>query len=106
MAEAAEVTGQDASLDSVHVDVLVRAHKKVCYYGQFSPYLTHVAFKHSLSVYPLQAGEKSSTTVRIFEKNDFYYFFEKDAEFAAKLTYGSSTVNIVIVFSFRILVCV
>ena len=30
MAEAADVTGQDASLDSVHVDVLVRAHKKVC----------------------------------------------------------------------------
>ena len=29
MAEAADVTGQDASLDSVHVDVLVRAHKKV-----------------------------------------------------------------------------
>ena len=44
--------------------------------------------------------------MRIFEKNDFYYFFEKDAEFAAKLTYGSSTVNIVIVFSFPILVCV
>ena len=42
---------------------------------------------------PIQAGEKSSTTVRIFEKNDFYYFFEKDAEFAAKLTYGSSTVK-------------
>jgi len=67
MADAADVAGQDASLDSVHVDVLVRAHKK--------------------------AGEKSSTTVRIFEKNDFYYFFEKDAEFAAKLTYGSSTVT-------------
>ena len=41
----------------------------------------------------IQAGEKSPTTVRIFEKNDFYYFFEKDAEFAAKLTYGSSTVS-------------
>ena len=41
----------------------------------------------------IQAGEKSSTTVRIFEKNDFYYLFEKDAEFAAKLTYGSSTVK-------------
>jgi DNA mismatch repair ATPase MutS len=31
--------------------------------------------------------------VRIFEKNDFYYLFEKDAEFAAQLTYGSSTVT-------------
>ena len=46
MAEAAEVTGQDASLDSVHVDVLVRAQKKVCIVDSL-PYLTHVAFKHS-----------------------------------------------------------
>ena len=29
MAEAAEATGQDVSLDSVHVDVLIKAHKKV-----------------------------------------------------------------------------
>ena len=29
MAESGEGTGQDVSLDSVHVDVLVRAHKKV-----------------------------------------------------------------------------
>ena len=40
-----------------------------------------------------KAGEKSATTVRIFEKNDFYYFFEKDAEFAAQFTYGSSMVR-------------
>ena len=82
MADAADVAGQDASLDSVHVDVLVRAHKKVCCVLSILPQMLSI-----------QAGEKSSTTVRIFEKNDFYYFFEKDAEFAAKLTYGSSTVK-------------
>ena len=94
MAEAAETTGQDASLDSVHVDVLIRAHKKVCH-----P-LINAKCKVELSI---QAGEKSPTTVRIFEKNDFYYLFEKDAEFAAKLTYGSSTVrlaNCVVFYSF------
>jgi len=67
MAEQADGGAQDVPLDSVHVDVLIRAQKK--------------------------AGEKSTTTVRIFEKNDFYYFFEKDAEFAAQFTYGSSMVT-------------
>ena len=30
MAEQAEGGAQDVPLDSVHVDVLIRAHKKVC----------------------------------------------------------------------------
>ena len=52
-------------LDSVHVDVLLKA--------------------------VIKAGEKSSSTVRIFEKNDYYYFFHADAELAAKFIYGSKT---------------
>jgi len=55
----------DASLDSVHVETLIKAVEK--------------------------AGEKSSTNVRIFERNDFYYLFGKDGELAAKFTYGSVT---------------
>ena len=56
----------DASLDSVHVETLIKAVTK--------------------------AGEKSATNVRIFERNDFYYLFDKDGEMAAKFTYGSVTV--------------
>ena len=52
-------------LDSVHVDVLLKA--------------------------VIKAGEKSSSTVRIFEKNDYFYFFHADAELAAKFIYGSKT---------------
>ena len=52
-------------LDSVHVDVLLKA--------------------------VIKAGEKSSSTVTIFEKNDYYYFFHADAELAAKFIYGSKT---------------
>eukprot|EP00090_Calanus_glacialis_P000024 TRINITY_DN10022_c0_g1_i1.p1 TRINITY_DN10022_c0_g1~~TRINITY_DN10022_c0_g1_i1.p1 ORF type:complete len:917 (-),score=322.44 TRINITY_DN10022_c0_g1_i1:110-2860(-) len=55
----------DASLDSVHVETLIKAVAK--------------------------AGEKSATNVRIFERNDFYYLFDKDGEMAAKFTYGSVT---------------
>jgi len=55
----------DASLDSVHVETLIKAVQK--------------------------AGEKSATNVRIFERNDFYYLFDKDGELAAKFIYGSVT---------------
>jgi len=55
----------DASLDSVHVETLIKAVEK--------------------------AGDKSSTNVRIFERNDFYYLFNKDGEMAAKFIYGSVT---------------
>jgi hypothetical protein len=41
----------DQSLDSVHVETLLKARQR--------------------------CGEKPATTVRIFERNDFYYFFEK-----------------------------
>ena len=83
MAEQAEGGAQDVPLDSVHVDVLIRAQKKVCIGALFC----------LLTTFLTKAGEKSATTVRIFEKNDFYYFFEKDAEFAAQFTYGSSMVR-------------
>ena len=52
-------------LDSVHVDALLKAVDK--------------------------AGEKSETTVRIFEKNDYYYLFKSDAEIAARFIYGATT---------------
>eukprot|EP00092_Neocalanus_flemingeri_P017730 GFUD01019185.1.p1 GENE.GFUD01019185.1~~GFUD01019185.1.p1 ORF type:complete len:916 (+),score=230.63 GFUD01019185.1:47-2794(+) len=55
----------DASLDSAHVENLIKAVEK--------------------------AGEKSATNVRIFERNDFYYLFDKDGELAAKFIYGSVT---------------
>ena len=51
-------------LDSVHVDALLKAVDK--------------------------AGEKANTTIRIFERNDYYYYFHSDAELAAKFIYGSS----------------
>ena len=60
-----ESEGCDATLDSVHVDTLLKAWKKL--------------------------GERSSTTVHIFERNDFFYFFEKDGELAAKYAFGSVT---------------
>ena len=52
-------------LDSVHVDAQLKAVDK--------------------------AGEKSETTVRIFEKNDYYYLFKSDAEIAARFIYGATT---------------
>jgi len=60
-----DADSSDATLDSVHVETLLKAVDK--------------------------AGEKSSTTVRIFERNEFYYFFGKDGEMAAKFTFGSVT---------------
>ena len=58
-------TGEEIeALDSVHVDTLLKAVEK--------------------------AGPKSGCTIRIFEKNDFYYFFHADADLAAQFTYGSS----------------
>jgi len=51
-------------LDSVHVDALLKAVEK--------------------------AGEKANTTIRIFERNDYYYYFHSDAELAAKFIYGSA----------------
>jgi len=59
-----EETG-DSTLDSTHVDALLRARKKL--------------------------GEKPANTVHIFERNDFFYFFEKDGEMVAHHIYGSST---------------
>jgi hypothetical protein len=55
----------DASLDSVHVETLLKSVVK--------------------------AGEKSATTVRIFETNNLYNLFDKDGEIAAKFTYSSVT---------------
>ena len=52
-------------LDSVHVDALLKAVEK--------------------------AGEKPSTTVRIFERNEYYYLFKSDAEIAARFIYGATT---------------
>jgi len=36
-------------------------------------------------------GEKPATTVRIFERNNFYYCLDKDAELSARHVYGSNT---------------
>lgn len=36
-------------------------------------------------------GDKPATTVHIFERNDFFYLFEKDGEMAADYIYGSVT---------------
>jgi DNA mismatch repair ATPase MutS len=55
----------DQSLDSGHVDTLLKAR--------------------------LRAGDKLPTTVRVFERNDFYYFFDADGELAATKVYGSVT---------------
>ena len=55
----------EQNLDSVHVDTLLKARKR--------------------------CGDKPDTTVRIFERNDFYYFFEKDGELAAEKAFGSVT---------------
>jgi len=55
----------DVSLDSTHVEVLLKAVEKT--------------------------GPKSDTCIRIFERNEFYYFFEKDGELAAKYIFGSVT---------------
>ena len=60
-----EVETADETLDSVHVDTLLKAWRKL--------------------------GDKSSTTVHIFERNDFFYFFEKDGEVAARHAFGSVT---------------
>ena len=60
------VAGEDIEeLDSVHVDALLKAVNK--------------------------AGDKSETTIRIFERNDYYYFFHSDAGLAAKFIYGSAS---------------
>jgi hypothetical protein len=49
----------DQSLDSLHVDALLKARQRA-------------------------GNEGLSTTVRIFERNDYYYFFERDGELAAE----------------------
>jgi len=36
-------------------------------------------------------GDKPTTTIRIFEKNNFFYLFDKDGELAAAHIYGSVT---------------
>jgi len=63
--ESGEKKDYDDSLDSSHVDTLLRARVK--------------------------AGNKADTTVRIFERNNFYYMFEKDGVLGANYVYGSST---------------
>ena len=63
MASPAE-TEEIEALDSVHVDTLLKAVEK--------------------------AGQKSASTIRIFEKNDFYYYFHSDAELVSKFIYGST----------------
>ena len=55
----------DQSLDSGHVDALLKARQR--------------------------CGDQLATTVRIFERNDFFYFFEKDGELAAVKAFGSVT---------------
>jgi len=55
----------DESLDTNHVDTLLRAR--------------------------IKAGNKAATTIRIFERNNFFYMFEQDGVLSAKLIYGSST---------------
>lgn len=55
----------DETMDSVHVDTLLKARIKL--------------------------GEKPITTVHIFERNDFFYLFQKDGEMAAQHIYGSVT---------------
>ena len=59
------VEAGDETLDSVHVDTLLKARKRL--------------------------GDKPATTVHIFERNDFFYLFEKDGEMAAHHVYGSVT---------------
>jgi hypothetical protein len=49
----------DQSLDSLHVDALLKARQRA-------------------------GNDGLSTTVRIFERNDYYYFFERDGELAAE----------------------
>ena len=64
MASPSETGEEIEALDSVHVETLLKAVEK--------------------------AGQKSGCTIRIFEKNEFYYYFETDAELAAKFIYGST----------------
>jgi hypothetical protein len=66
-----EETG-DQSLDSVHVDTLLKARQR--------------------------CGEKPATTVRIFERNDFYYFFEK-VRIRTCQCWGSGTIIIIVQLS-------
>ena len=65
MQATTEASEEIEALDSVHVDTLLRAVEG--------------------------AGQKSASTIRIFEKNDFYYYFNADGELAAKFIYGSTT---------------
>jgi len=55
----------DASFDNVHQTTILKSVKNL--------------------------GEKPATTVRIFERNNFYYIFEEDGQLAAKLIYGAVT---------------
>ena len=48
----------DASFDNVHQTTILKSVKNL--------------------------GEKPATTVRIFERNNFYYIFEEDGQLAAK----------------------
>lgn len=62
---AKEDVNEDQTLDSVHVDTLLKSRIKF--------------------------GPKPTTTVHIFERNDFFYLFDKDGEMAAEHIYGSVT---------------
>ena len=65
MASPSDTGEEIEALDSVHVETLLKAVEN--------------------------AGQKSGCTIRIFEKNDFYYYFHADADLAAQFTYGSSS---------------
>ena len=56
---------EDEDLDISHVEALLKTRAKL--------------------------GDKLSTTIRIFEKNNFFYLFDKDGELAAEYIYGSVT---------------